>query len=278
MTSDEPALIDAIIANPADDTPRLAYADWLEENAGTVKCDRCVITVAEKIRVWGERAKPCPNCLDSEFISDGRKERAEFIRVQVELARLPTIDQCGHIDDHRRASELRDRIQKLWDIGTNCGGFLELPAHWGIPYWRRGFVESTKLSWSDWSQHAAAILRAKPIERVRLTTRPEVLFTADPGREYVQTARFADSPTSYRFKLAGRRTVDGEEPLVEAARDEPLGTWMLREMLLRRWPRIEFELPPARGINANDIGELVNTTLRELGRMRFRDLVAAENR
>ena len=30
--SDRDALYRAILANPADDTPRLAYADWLEEN------------------------------------------------------------------------------------------------------------------------------------------------------------------------------------------------------------------------------------------------------
>ncbi len=47
-TITERALLAAIIANPDDDQPRLAYADWLEEN--------------------------------------GQTERAEFIRVQIELA------------------------------------------------------------------------------------------------------------------------------------------------------------------------------------------------
>lgn len=31
MTSDEHALMSAILADPADDTPRLQLADWLEE-------------------------------------------------------------------------------------------------------------------------------------------------------------------------------------------------------------------------------------------------------
>lgn len=48
MTSDGEALFRAVCDNPADDTPRLVYADWLEEN--------------------------------------GRGERAEFIRLQCEAS------------------------------------------------------------------------------------------------------------------------------------------------------------------------------------------------
>src|SRR5687768_3332195 len=31
MTEDEAALYEAVLANPADDAPRLVYADWLDE-------------------------------------------------------------------------------------------------------------------------------------------------------------------------------------------------------------------------------------------------------
>jgi uncharacterized protein (TIGR02996 family) len=54
------ALLRAIEANPDEDTPRLAYADWLEESAASA-----------------DRA------------------RAEFIRVQCELARTPPGDRRG---------------------------------------------------------------------------------------------------------------------------------------------------------------------------------------
>ncbi len=49
-----PGFLAAIIANPADDTPRLIYADWLDDQ--------------------------------------GEADRAEFIRCQVELASLPAFD------------------------------------------------------------------------------------------------------------------------------------------------------------------------------------------
>lgn len=50
---DNPALFAAIIANPCEDTPRLAYADWLDEN--------------------------------------GDSDRARFIRLQYEIEKLPPI-------------------------------------------------------------------------------------------------------------------------------------------------------------------------------------------
>jgi len=49
--TEELALLAAIVANPKEDAPRLVYADWLDEN--------------------------------------GQPERAEFIRVQIELAKIP---------------------------------------------------------------------------------------------------------------------------------------------------------------------------------------------
>ncbi|MCS6865742.1 MAG: TIGR02996 domain-containing protein [Gemmataceae bacterium] len=66
--SDSEALLAAIIANPADDTPRLIYADWLEEN--------------------------------------DRVEEAEFIRVQCRLASLPP-DAADYPELLERNEELR---------------------------------------------------------------------------------------------------------------------------------------------------------------------------
>lgn len=54
MISDEAAFLRTIIASPDDDTPRLVYADWLDEN--------------------------------------GHEDCAEFIRLQIELAKTPQFD------------------------------------------------------------------------------------------------------------------------------------------------------------------------------------------
>src|SRR5262249_11434951 len=64
IMSDQAAFLAAIIANPDDDTPRLVYADWLDEN------------LPDKT--------PSP--------AAGPSARAEYIRVQCRLARLPFDD------------------------------------------------------------------------------------------------------------------------------------------------------------------------------------------
>jgi uncharacterized protein (TIGR02996 family) len=91
--SDEKALLAAIWAHPHEDAPRLIYADWLEEH--------------------------------------GQAERAEFIRVQCELAR---IDE----DDPARAKPER-RERHLWN--AHGRSFRRgLPDRLRACPFRRGFV------------------------------------------------------------------------------------------------------------------------------------------
>jgi uncharacterized protein (TIGR02996 family) len=77
--SDQTALLATIRDNPDDDTPRLVYADWLDENA----------------------------------TSDADRARAEFIRVQIELAHYQEL--LGP-DEHARWKELFRREQDLLGI------------------------------------------------------------------------------------------------------------------------------------------------------------------
>ncbi len=105
-TSERDAFLRAIIADPADDVRRLAFADWLDENAGTVECRHCegegriadaggsglMTTVpASRVNTYVRYSddRDCPTCRGTGQVSDGDPDRAEFIRVQCELARLP---------------------------------------------------------------------------------------------------------------------------------------------------------------------------------------------
>jgi uncharacterized protein (TIGR02996 family) len=98
--SDEDALLAAIIADPDDDTPRLVYADWLQEN--------------------------------------GDEDRAEFIRVQIERARIePGSDR--HLELRRREAVLQIKHRDRW--------LRQLPRRiQGARYhFRRGFAEVVEL-------------------------------------------------------------------------------------------------------------------------------------
>ncbi len=81
---EQAAFLRSICENPADDAPRLIFADWLEERVGDVECSGCV----GWSRVKHEPHPKCTICSGTGCISNGFAERAEFIRVQVELARL----------------------------------------------------------------------------------------------------------------------------------------------------------------------------------------------
>ena len=69
-TADGAGLLAAIRAMPEEDTPRLVYADWLDEN--------------------------------------GQPERAEFIRVQCQLARMDEWDESP------QKAELEKREKQVW--------------------------------------------------------------------------------------------------------------------------------------------------------------------
>jgi uncharacterized protein (TIGR02996 family) len=105
--SDRDALLTAILADPDEDTPRLVYADWLQEH--------------------------------------GEAERAEFIRLQCELARLPPQSERA-TQLALRASALRDelfaRLEQL--------PFADLR-------FARGFVAHVASGCLNFLDHAAAL-------------------------------------------------------------------------------------------------------------------------
>lgn len=106
-------LLATILAYPDDDAPRLVYADWLEEYAGAMQCPSCegdgyagkphkgpighsdwlCVHCGRKSTMFGHGGKDgkpkcpkCASCNGAGYVSNGNEARAEFIRVQCELA------------------------------------------------------------------------------------------------------------------------------------------------------------------------------------------------
>src|SRR5581483_4113131 len=94
------ALLQAIIESPDDDTPRLVYADYLEEH--------------------------------------GQTDRAEFIRVQLDLARLPDSPDS---DERREALAAREQAL-LKKYGEQWAYEVLSPVTGMVTSWwfRRGFL------------------------------------------------------------------------------------------------------------------------------------------
>jgi uncharacterized protein (TIGR02996 family) len=110
-----------IVDNPDDDTPRLVFADWLEDH--------------------------------------GQADRAEFIRVQIALARLGTYDPAR--------ADLQARVKAL------LAGHREA---WVAPFGRRepsvefarGFAEEIYLSLGRFLREGRRLMRVAPVRKVSL--------------------------------------------------------------------------------------------------------------
>lgn len=154
MTPTEEAFLADIVEKPDDMTPRLIYADWLEEQG---------------------------------------QPRAEFIRVQMKLAAFDWDkcggDFCGHIEKNGSTrhvdcmgAKLRRRERELLFARGCCAGF-----EWAGPAYRyigeleqwpnsfrRGFVEVVRLSAADWLEHHGTLRKVCPIREVELTTLEDI--------------------------------------------------------------------------------------------------------
>jgi uncharacterized protein (TIGR02996 family) len=117
------SLLAAVGLDPDDDAPRLVFADWLEDN--------------------------------------GEPERAEFVRLQMALARM-AIDAPERFDAERRESELLDAHRDDW--------LKELPtwARKEEPFFRRGFMAELSLTEKRFLTKADELFAVTPLEGVRL--------------------------------------------------------------------------------------------------------------
>lgn len=205
--TDRDALIAAVCDRPDDDTPRLAYADWLDDH--------------------------------------GEGERAAFIRAEVKLDRdYPGwhdggrgIGEPGYGEFwqlKRTVLRLRKRFKRIfpgpWSqvvFGTNLTWYTGLNV---IGCTTRGFVERVVCPAADWLAHADAILAAHPVRAVTLTTMPRV-----EGNEQVGDDRWLRLAG-----LAGDRVSWHRIPWSVAHHD------ITAHLLAAEWPKITFTLPPAR--------------------------------
>ncbi len=123
--SEHAAFLQAICENPDDDTPRLVYADWLDDH--------------------------------------GDPELADFIRTQIELARIPEYDPIW---------------QRVWCSRPHqITGFRKLPElpsglHWTSFCYRRGFPwRLGVLDLDAFLAHAAHIFTLAPVQALEIDAR-----------------------------------------------------------------------------------------------------------
>jgi uncharacterized protein (TIGR02996 family) len=119
-STDEHAFFDRIRNEPGEDGPRLIYADWLDENC--------------------------------------QPDRAEFIRLQCALARLPD-EEPGRPELRERERILRDANEVRW-----AADLAPLVSGWEF---RRGVIDSVSVGTSQFLTGGAAIFDLAPVRKVR---------------------------------------------------------------------------------------------------------------
>lgn len=124
-------LLQAILDDPADDLPRLAYADWLEETGGEANTDR-----------------------------------VSFIRGQ--LARQEATEKChvGELIAVPSSGNLRIAYPAAWQARQE-GIF---PVGCEVMY-QRGFVRWCSMAIAEWLEYGPKIVTRHPIEGVTITDR-----------------------------------------------------------------------------------------------------------
>src|SRR4051794_31944198 len=134
---DGKALLAAVCEQPGDDLPRLAYADWLEEN--------------------------------------GEADRAEFIRGQIELLRLgeddprlaPLAARTAQLEKQhgKRSQRALPRWASL-KYEIMVGDMMQRPDPLPASLFHRGFPAAIECPCADWRRNAAKLLQRLPIEGV----------------------------------------------------------------------------------------------------------------
>ncbi|MDB5311649.1 MAG: hypothetical protein JWO38_5851 [Gemmataceae bacterium] len=161
MSAEERALLAAIIADPDDDTVRLVYADWLDEH--------------------------------------DRPERAEFIRVQIELAttRREVAAILPSLSDREKI--LYDRFGSRWSTpfsSTPCCADFE-----------RGFISR---AWSSASEAPDVLLRLSTVSPLRQV---HFLSPWTSGELYTETTHEDDDGYSIPLLDVQRVAYGASEPL-----------------------------------------------------------------
>jgi uncharacterized protein (TIGR02996 family) len=139
-------LLADIAEHPEDDTPRLIYADWLDDH--------------------------------------GDADRADFIRLQCRLARMPAGDP-GRPDDERREEELLQEHEARWTEPLDHLGAAPVAFQIGLQWlarwqFRRGFVERVSIRGEALQAVAGRLFRLTPVRGLRLTESipdPDLLFS-----------------------------------------------------------------------------------------------------
>jgi uncharacterized protein (TIGR02996 family) len=176
--SDRDALLRAILINPAEDTPRLMYADYIEEYGGSTGAQHAEL-IRLQIKIAGYGYKPrthfnreipamyCVKCkalhanlfASTERLVSSITDECDlcYIHRTFWFTKSPLLAE--HIADFRREREMLDLLSGV-RVVSEVKGYKLL---------RRGFVSGIRLSEEEFLRDAEMLFSLHPIETVTIT-------------------------------------------------------------------------------------------------------------
>lgn len=191
MTNRE-TLMASIITNPADDAPRLIFADWLEEHDEPEH--------AEFIRLQIEKLK-CPKCGGRGTYSLRAAGGLGMRGIQCDIPRCLALRK-REVElliggNGRQPGRIWDEWNPLGDRGWTNLIIDDSDSHTGIRF-VRGFVEHVRLDPRDFFQHARDMMARTPLRKVEFTREPE--YTIAGANRMARWFRSRECPDATYYK------------------------------------------------------------------------------
>jgi uncharacterized protein (TIGR02996 family) len=187
ILDEERRMLDAIIADPDDDGPRIVYADWLIMQA------------------------------DPELAA-----RGELIVVQCALENIQDVAEHNRLK--ARDFELIERHGSAWCAHVGLGEVRN--NKWDIPLvecdFRRGFIETASLWASDYPSVVGPLFAHEPVRRLVLVGTSAVLERLPTSVYLRRLSGLVLRPSETYWNFGGRVTRDRREVAMPTARVEAL--------------------------------------------------------
>lgn len=198
--TDQEGLLKAIYANPREDTPRLALADWLDEQAGMETCPTCGGRTGFNrcLRCDGTGRIPTYHAARAAFIRDCPPllyKRVQYAKWEWRYDRFGdgNFTSCGMPQQFRDEAMLR----------VSADGMRR----WAACTIRRGFVDSVTLHPDVWlhPRYGYRIRGTFPLTEVVFTARVQYVVSSTwrPGLPFM--AKLVDAYEGLRVVPYGHR-------------------------------------------------------------------------
>lgn len=193
VTPEHRAFLASIIAAPDDDAPRLACADWMEENGDVARAELIRVQVEQSKYVstkctHGGGTKWSPCC----WIEKLRRRERELLKKNCKRWVLNWY--CLNIFGDKEWYAWNDEAKV-----TTASTYADINCT--VWTFRRGFIESVRCDWPTWRDHGDAILAAQPVTEVTLTNMPPINGIGGLAEQYLKADNFEGADRARRHPV-----------------------------------------------------------------------------